>query len=150
MADHIHKQIRDRFAVTLGSLATTGTNVFPQHVYAVPEDRDLPALALFMLEEEIELSSIGNTPIYERRAEFAVEGMAQSVDKAPSDTLAQIAKEVEIAMAGDPTLNGLVRNLELEKVEYFYTSEGAQPAGSIRLTYGFEYRTSASDPTVSV
>lgn len=147
---HMHKQIRDRLVTVLTGLSTTVSNVFPQHVYAIPDGANLPALAIFALEEEIEVSSMGNTPIYERRLELAVEGLAQSLAKGPSDTLATIAEEVEIAMAADPTLNDLVRNVELEKVEYFYTNEGSKPGGSIRLTFGIEYRTSASDPTVSV
>lgn len=147
---HMHKQIRDALQTLLTNLATTGTNVYPQHVYAVPEGASLPGLGIFALEEDIILSAMGNVPIYERMLSLSVQGVSQSAAKGPSDELAQIALEVEQAIAGDPTLGGLVITITLEKIEYVFTGEGAKPSGSIDMTFVAEYRTTSTDPETSV
>lgn len=147
---HMHKQIRDALVARCTGLATTGSNVFPQHVYAVPAGVNLPAVGVFALEEEISLSAMGNPTKHERLLSVALEGVAEGTDKGPSDTLAQMALELEVAISSDLTLGGLVRTMELEKIEYTYSGEGQKPSGAIRLTYAVEYRTTTTDPETSV
>lgn len=147
---HMHKNIRDAIETAVTGLTTTGSNIFPQSVYPIAQGI-LPSLAIFALEEEIDLDAMGNTPIQMRTLEVAIEGLAQGAAKGPSDTLAQIAAEVEAAMAADLTLGGLVTTLGLTEINYFYgDEETAKPTGAIRLTYAVEYRTTTLDPTTSV
>lgn len=151
MADHMHTQIRDAIIALVTGLASTGSNVFKESVYDLPEDVDLPAWGVFAVSEESEVHAAGDPPILMRLLDVALEGVAQGTEQNLPDTLSQMAKEAEPVMSADLTLGGLVITLELTSTEYFYRGqETTKPVGAIRLTYTIEYRTTATDPTTSV
>ena len=61
-----------------------------------------------------------------------------------------ICKEIETAMAGDQTVNGLAKNSFLAGTEINYSGEGEQPIGVVTLNYVVQYRTATNAPDVAV
>ena len=68
----------------------------------------------------------------------------------PDDTLDTISKEVEVAIAGDVTINSLAKNSFLSSTEIEFNSEGAKPIGIVRLNYVVEYRNLDNAPESAI
>ena len=68
----------------------------------------------------------------------------------PDDTLDTISKEVEVAIAGDVTINSLAKNSFLSSTEIEYNAEGAKPIGIVRLNYVVEYRNLDNAPESAI
>ena len=77
-----------------------------------------------------------------------VEGYA-SAKANVDDTLDQIGKEVETAMAGDIGINSLAMDSYLTDVSISYSGEGSKPTGTIRMTYLVQYRNLENSPDSS-
>ena len=114
MAFHVRRQIRERVGTVLTGLTTTGSNVFQSRVYPL-SDADLPALLIYTKAEESEPQIIGQNRTTSRILALAVECYVKASSDF-DDTVDQICKEVEIAIAADTTLNGLVKDCFLEKL----------------------------------
>ena len=104
MANYLRRQIRERCGTTLSGLSTTGTNVFQSRIYPI-ESASLPGLCIYTQNEDVSIDAMGATITVGRDLEFIIEGYAtgSSID----DTLDQIGKEVETALAGDIGSNSL-------------------------------------------
>ena len=66
------------------------------------------------------------------------------------DTLDQIGKEIEVAMAGDIDLNSLADDSYLSSVETSYSAEGETPVGIIRYNYSVIYSNAENAPDAAV
>src|SRR5574343_361509 len=104
MANHVHKQIRDAVKTALTGLATTGSRVWANRLQ-VMQDADLPGLRIYADDETSADLSMHAPGISERQLTLVVEAVVKAVSGL-DDTLDQIAKEVETALAGTITVSG--------------------------------------------
>ena len=148
MANHLRRQIRERAASTLTGLSTTGSNVFQTRVYPM-ESAGLPGLCIYTTDETVELSTIGSIRTLFRRLDLMVEGYAKASANL-DDSLDQIAKEVEIAMAADIGLNSLAHDSYLTATENVFSREGEQPIGVIQMSYSVVYESAENAPDVAL
>ena len=150
MADHLRRQIREAAATLLTGLATTGSNVFQSRVYPL-RDGQLPALRIFTLNESVEANTIGAGParLQERTLTLGVEGCVKAKDNY-DDTLDAICKEVEVAIAGDNTLGGKCKWVQLTSTEIDMDGETEQPIAIARLSFQVFYITALNAPDVAL
>ena len=138
MGNNVGKQIRERIGVTLTGLATTGSRVYQSRVYPI-QAAQLPCLLIYTTEESSGPVEIGaGTRLIERRARVVVEAVVKAVSNF-DDTLDTIAKEVEIAIAGDVFLNNLVHDCALTETRIRYIGESDQPVAVAQLIYTVSY-----------
>lgn len=151
MADHVRTQIRDAAIAKLSGLATTGSRVFGGRPETRPlQESDLPGLLVYTAEEEsaAESGTIGTRRLM-RTCQLVVHGFAQGtgdVDK----TLDTIAKEVEAALAADPTLGGRAKDLVIASTTKESADDAAQPAWTVRLSFVCEYSTREDIPDAAL
>jgi len=144
---HARQQIRESVATIVGSLTTTGTNVFQSRVYNVQET-ELPCLLIYTTDEEVSgPQSIASPRRIERVLELVIEGKARA-SATLDDTLDDIAAEVEVAMGADPTLNVNAVDSLLSSVAIEYSADAEQPVGSIVMRYSVAYITTENNPSV--
>ena len=150
MPDHIRNQIRDRTAVAVTGLTTTGSNVF-QTPMVMLEEQTFPALAVYVDSEvSSENATMGNIL---RECVLHIDGYVEA-SATVLDTLDLISKEVEVAMAttGIVTSGGadLVENHFLESTDIEIIDTEPRPLGVVSMSYYVQYRTSFSAPDVVV
>ena len=149
MADHLRRQIREAAATLLTGLTTTGNRVYQSRVYAL-RDTDLPGLRIFTLNESVEANTIGAGParLQERTLTLSVEGCVKATSTY-DDTLDAICKEVEVAIAGDNTLGGKCKWVQLTSTEIEMDGETEQPIAIVRLSFQVFYITALNAPDVA-
>jgi hypothetical protein len=111
MANHIRRQIREAFATQVTGLVTSGARVYQSRVRNLA-DTDLPALRIYTEQEEI-ADNLGTTyqsnpDLQNRIITLRCEALAKANTEL-DDTLDLMCKEVEIAIAANPTLGGLAK-----------------------------------------
>jgi len=147
MANHLRQQIRERLGTVLGSLTTTGSNVFESRVYPL-ETANLPALLIYTKSETAEPIVIGTNRLLERNLSVAIECYVKATSNF-DDTVDKICKEIETAIAADPTLNNLAKDTFLESTEIEYNAEGEKPVGYVTLTFNVNYFNQEQAPDVA-
>ena len=100
---HLRQSIRERIATDVTGLSTTGSNVFQSRVYPV-EDASLPCLLVYTTSEESEVDTMESPRAMKRLLNVIVQGVVGTATN-PDATLDTISKEVEVAIAGDVTIN---------------------------------------------
>ena len=148
MADHLRQQIRERVALDVTGLVTTGANVFQSRVYPI-EDSKLPCLLVYSNSEESEILNQGSPRLLLRTLSITIQGVASESSNI-DDKLDLIAKEIEIAMAADVDINGLAQDSFMTSSEIDFTSDGAKTIGTLRVNYQIEYRTLDNAPDVAI
>ena len=146
MADHVRQQIRERIATTVSGLSTTGSRVYQSRIYPLAT-ADLPGLLIYSISEDSEIDMMGSG--MNRNLSISIEGYVRSVTEL-DDKIDDICKEVEVAMAGDVTLNNLAKNSFLGNTNISYSADGDQPIGVVTLTYLVQYRTASDAPDVAL
>ena len=152
MADHVRTQIRDKVKDLLDALTTTSTRCYAARPSSRPL-HTLPALLVYTNGEDINLASgQRGARRLERPLDLVVEGyVAESGASAdPDKTLDTINKEVEVALAADPTLTGLVKDLYLLRIEKEQDEEAEKPTWMIRMTFYCEYHTRETAPDAAL
>lgn len=147
MANHLRQQIRERLGTVLGSLTTTGSNVFESRVYPL-ETANLPSLLIYTKSETAEPIVIGTNRLLERNLSVAIECYVKATSNF-DDSVDTICKEVETAIAADPTLNNLAKDTFLESTEIEYNAEGEKPVGYATLTFNVNYFNQEQAPDVA-
>lgn len=149
MANHVRTQIRDKVVDLLDNLTTTGTRCYA----ARPRTRPLtvlPAIIVYTNDEDITLASgqRGSRRL-ERPLDLVIEGyVAETTD--PDKTLDTIDKEVEAALSANPTLDGLAKDLYIQRAEKDQDDEAEKPTWFIRLTFYCEYHTGETAPDAAL
>lgn len=146
MANHLRQQIRERVATILTGLTTTGTRVYASRVYPMA-DANLPGLVIYATEETAEITTLGSPRRSARVLRLVVEGRAKAVSGL-DNTLDTICKEVEAAMAADPTLNNIVNDHHLANTSIALTGEGEQPVGVATMEFSIMYDVAETTPDV--
>ena len=144
---HLRQSIRERIGTLVTGLSTTGSNVFQSRVYPV-EDASLPCLLVYTTSEESEVTEIASPRPMTRFLNVIVQGVVGAT--MPDDTLDDISKEVEVALAGDVTINSLANNSFLSSTSIEFNSDGAKPIGTVMLNYIVEYRNLDNNPESAI
>ena len=144
---HLRQSIRERIATDVTGLSTTGSNVFQSRVYPV-EDASLPCLLVYTTSEESEVTEIASPRPMTRFLNVIVQGVVGATT--PDDTLDDISKEVEVALAGDVSINNLANNSFLSSTTIEFNAEGAKPIGTVMLNYVVEYRNVDNNPESAI
>ena len=144
---HLRQSIRERIASDCTGLSTTGSNVFQSRFYPV-EDASLPCLLVYTTSEESEVTEIASPRPMTRLLNVIVQGVVGATT--PDDTLDDISKEIEVAMASDVTINDLADNSFLSSTDIEFNADGAKPIGTVMLNYVVEYRNVDNDPESAI
>lgn len=144
MADHVRKRIRAAAAVALANLTTTGARVYASRVYPL-QDANLPALRISNPDESIEPVTMSADPTLERVLQLEIEACVKAVS-GYEDTVDQIVKEVEIALAAAPTLSGLCKSVRLRSIATELSGDGEKPLAVATMTFEVPYYTLQSSP----
>jgi hypothetical protein len=144
---HLRQSIRERIGTLVTGLSTTGSNVFQSRVYPV-EDGSLPCLLVYTTSEESEVTEIASPRPMTRFLNVIVQGVVGATT--PDDTLDDISKEVEVALAGDVSINNLANNSFLSSTTIEFNAEGAKPIGTVMLNYIVEYRNVDNNPESAI
>lgn len=149
MAAHVRKQIREAVAGAVTGLATTSTRVFQSRVYPL-EAADLPCLLVQTQSESVSAQEISTPRALQRELRLDVVAVAKGVTDV-DDTLDQICKEVEIALAMPcAALAGLAKGIDLTAVEIEMEGSSEQPVGKATLRYQLLYFTEENAPDVAI
>lgn len=149
MANHLRRQIREAVATRLTGLSTTGASVHQSRVYAV-QDSELPCLLVFTRSESIGETTIHAPKVVSRVLTLEIVAIAKAND-ALDDTLDQICKEVEVALANPVTaLEPLAESIGLVSTEYELSGAGEKPTGQATLLYEINYFTAENAPDVAL
>jgi len=146
MTTHVRQQIRDRIASNVTGLTTTGDRVYKSRVWPLNADT-MPALLVYSTSEDSATDIMGPSLVTNRELSVVVEGYVRNIT-VYDDKVDTIAKEVEIAMAADQTLNDLAKFSYLSGTEISYSGEGDQPIAVVSMTYLVQYRTAVDSPDV--
>ena len=144
---HLRQSIRERIATVVTGLTTTGSNVFQSRVYPI-EDSKLPCLLVYTTSEDSEVTEMASPLPMTRSLNVIVQGVVGATT--PDDTLDLISKEVEVALAGDVTINSLANNSFLSSTEIEFNADGAKPIGTVILNYIVEYRSLDNNPESAI
>ena len=148
MADHVRMQIRNQVVTQLTGLTTTTSHVYDSRVYPL-EDGNLPALLVYTRSEESEPLEIGSNRTSQRMLSLVVEAYVKSATNF-EDTLDTICKEVEQAIAADPSLSGKAKDCYIESTEIEFNAEGELPLAFATLTFLTSYYVQEQSPDVAV
>ena len=148
MAAHIRQQVREAIGTALTGLTTTGSRVHQSRVYPL-EITDLPGLLIFSEAESSTTATLGAPRLMERRLQLRVVALAKAVANL-DDTLDQICKEVEIALAMPcAALAGLVKSITLTGTEIEMQGTAEQPTGSAAMSFEVLYMVAENAPDVA-
>jgi hypothetical protein len=144
---HLRQSIRERVAADVTSLVTTGANVFQSRIFPVEESK-LPCLLVYTTSEDSEVTEMASPRPMTRTLNVVVQGVVSAAQ--PDDTLDLISKEVEVALAGDVSINSLANNSFLSSTEIEFNADGAKPIGTVVLNYSVEYRNVDNNPESAI
>ena len=148
MADHVRKRVRDAAKTLLsGASIEVGPNVFTSRVDPL-QDAELPAIKLTTPEETSTILAHG-VMSGKRKVERTLMLKAEICVKQVSgyeDTADEIAKDVEIAIAGDNTLGGLCKHIQLTGTVTELAGEGERPIARTTLSFEVYYITALDAP----
>lgn len=148
MANHLRRQIREAVATAVTGLATTGSRVFQSRVYPL-QDSEFPALLVYTLGEVVGQGSMPAPRWQERTVRLQVLAVARA-DADVDDTLDQICKEVEVALAMPcAALAGIAQMITLVSTDIEMQGTDAQPVGQAALTYEVLYMAAENAPDVA-
>ncbi|MCU0806309.1 MAG: hypothetical protein MUF79_14660 [Burkholderiales bacterium] len=144
MADHVRRQLREAVATAVTGLTTTGSSVFQSRIWPV-QSSELPALLVYTTTETVTTETIENPEGQRREIEVRVDGIAKAAANL-DDTLDQIAKEVETALAAAITVAGKSVRVYYTGCEIEFDAETEAEAGAVQMRFTAELFTAADAP----
>lgn len=140
---HVRKQIRDRMASTISTGATlVSSRVYTTRVYPLT-DANLPAITVYTGSEVSNRLNMGLNDL-NRSLTVDVDIYVRATSTFDDDVDA-IAVQIEEAIAGDFTVNGLAKEAVLTGTEIQFSGDAEQPVGVAKLTYSVRYVTALND-----
>jgi len=143
MADHAHKQIRGAIVTALTGLTTSGSRVYANRLYPL-SDTDVPALRIYLDEEEASAQTIHLPMTLERTVRLVVECVAKATS-ALDDTVDLMSKEVEIALAAGVTVSGVLL-VPVYSGSEFDDEISDKPVAAKRLRFDLTFYTLSNAP----
>lgn len=147
MANHLRRQIREAVATAVTGLTTTGARVFQSRVYPL-QDTELPALLIYTEGETSVRRTLAAPGLLERTARVVVRAVAKATADL-DDTLDQICKEVEIALAMPNATVSVVKTITLVATDIELDGSAEKPTGQAAMTYEVIYFTAENAPDVA-
>lgn len=151
MANHVRQQIRDAVAVMLGGLSLTSSRVFKNRLQPLDE-ADLPCLLISTDNEQISPQTFGVNAVLERELTLTVKAIVKSSD-VYADEIDTVIKDVEQKInltITNNTLNGLVKTISLQSIEFNDDGQGDQPIAEATMNFSVSYYTLANAPDSSI
>lgn len=143
MAYHLHKQIRDAIVTALTGLTTTGSRVYANRLMPLP-DAMSPTLLVTLDEETATPATFHTNPILERELRLSVAAVCKATSGL-DDTLDQVSKEVETALAAGITVGG--RRLDFTYTGMSFDDDQAdKPVGIKRMAFTVPFTAAANAP----
>ena len=140
---HVRKQIRDRMASTISTGATlVSSRVYTTRIYPLT-DANLPAITVYTGSEVSNRLNMGLNDL-NRSLTVDVDVYVRATSTFDDDVDA-IAVQIEEAIAGDFTVNGLAKEAVLTGTEIQFSGDAEQPIGVAKLTYSVRYVTALND-----
>ncbi|MBG3875500.1 hypothetical protein FVW20_00275 [Desulfovibrio oxamicus] len=129
-------------ALLKAALPTVEGRVYRSRVRHIQSKR-LPAIGVYGLKEALDAKDT-SPPRYTRDLTLAVEVVANG--EGMDDTLNDLADAVEDALVADPTLGGLVQDLEMRGIEISLAEKGDELVGCARVDAGVWYERARQQP----
>ena len=140
---HVRKSIRDRIVSVLTSNVTlVRTRVYGTRVYPLNE-AELPAITVYSGSEVSNRLNMGLNDL-NRSLSVEVDIYIRATGTFDDDVDA-IAVQVEEAIAGDFTVNGLAKEAVLTGTDIQFSGDAEQPIGVAKLTFIVRYVTALTD-----
>lgn len=140
---HVRKQIRDKVASILKSnVGLVKRRVYTTRVHPL-NDTNLPAISVYTGSETSQRMNLGVTDVI-RELALEIDVYVRETSKFDDDVDA-IAVQVEEAMAGNFTLDGLAKFVVLTSTQIQFDGDADQILGVAKLTYSVEYVTPIDD-----
>lgn len=143
MADHLHKQIRDKIETALTGLTTSGARIYANRIQPMA-DANLPGLRIYADEESAEVQTMHAPYLQERTLRLSVECCAKATT-ALDDTLDLMSKEVEVALAAGITISSRVL-VPIYTGMSFDDEQSDKPVGVKRLNFSVTYSGMSNAP----
>ena len=137
---HLRQELRDRMQSTLSSGVTlVSGRVYTNRVYSLSAI-NLPIVTISFDSESSSLATIGIKTM-QRNVDVIVDVYCKA-NANLDDDVDDICLQIEDAIAGDFTLNGLAKQCILTGTDLQLTGDAEQPIGIARLRYSILYFTS--------
>lgn len=136
---HPRAAVRQAIVAALVSKTAAGARVFPTRVLPL-RTLELPALAVFIRLEEVDVEGSQNTAPLEldRTADVTIEGYVQG-NEGVDDALDALSEEVEAALRADITFGGTAARSLLARTELEVVDEGDKLRGLAQWTLRVQY-----------
>lgn len=145
---HIREQIRTAIVDALTGLPLTGARVYAARRRPKAES-DLPFLVVFTAEEASQPLTTAAPRRLSRQMTLHVVAYARASDDFDA-ALDALAAEIEPALAADPHLAGLAKDITLTRTEFAHEADAAVPVGAMRLTYLVTTHTREGAPDATI
>lgn len=148
MSNHLRKQIRDAVATQLTGMSLTGSNVFKNRTQPVT-DTNLPCLIIATEADEAESASLSYPRLTIRRLTLSIRALAKATS-AVDDALDAICLNVEKALAGNMTLGGLAKDLQISATNIALNSESETNYGEATMLWQATYYIQETAPETAL
>lgn len=140
---HVRKQIRDKVAALLSAnVSLVKRRVYTTRVHPL-NDTNLPAISVYTGSESSDRLQAGVTDMI-RELSLEIDCYVRETSSFDDDVDA-IAVQVEEAMAGNFTLDGLAKFTVLTSTQIQFDGDADQILGIAKLTYSVRYVTPIND-----
>jgi len=140
---HVRKQIRDKVAALLSAnVSLVKRRVYTTRVHPL-NDSNLPAISVYTGSESSDRLQAGVTDMI-RELSLEIDCYVRETSSFDDDVDA-IAVQVEEAMAGNFTLDGLAKFTVLTSTQIQFDGDADQILGIAKLTYSVRYVTPIND-----
>lgn len=138
---HPRKLIRDKIVERLKGNTDAGLRVYGSRVLPYWNGRQgleaaLPAILVYTLREPAEIFNQAPRE-YRRIVQVAVQAVVMGEDV--DDPLDDLARQIELCLFAEDTLDGTAADLVLQETEIVFTDEGEREMGAARLAWEVTY-----------
>jgi hypothetical protein len=145
---HVRKQLREAIAALVTGLSTTGSRVFQSRVYPLQES-ELPALLVSTESEANEYLTVHKPRMQKKTISVLIKAVAKAVSDF-DDTLDEMCREVEEALATNQSIGGLAKALRLTGTNIALDGNGEQPVGVASISFDIEIFCFENTPDVAI
>ena len=148
MAFHLRRQVRDYVVALLKAAATTaGNNVFSGRMLPL-QNTELPAIKVDTLNESDDTISMGAVRRIGRSLDLQVQVLAKKF-ATYNDDIDELARQIEVALANDNTLGGLVKYINPASFNMHFDEKSEYPAAEGELIFRVYYVAAINAPDVA-
>ncbi|WP_428673707.1 hypothetical protein [Reyranella sp.] len=147
---HARRRIVLAVVAALRPLVDAGTVTAIAAGRAAPQPvAKAPYLLVYARTEQSRSINMDDDRRLQRSPTLAIEAVFASVEDS-DEKGDDLALAVEVAMAADSTLGGLIKDIELARTDLDARADGETRLGRVRLEFAVEYHTTAGRPDASL